>query len=240
MCHTVVAGVLLYLAQAISLSALAFLATSADPTSSMSSVASGGSGHSGETQSGVSRKRFMSKSPGKAIENISKCIKKEQHNQTLVKIFEALEGDAELCNYVAYIIDSGKLKENTDPKQLPAASNKLKLISIAMKDNIIQKLWPHELGNNLKLKCFKAKDKQFPQKVLMFALGIDMRCATFSKNIGVLLGKCMERYGLVGRRLEGMKVKDSVLDWPSCGVYQFQPKGADVYTHIQECAWRGR
>jgi hypothetical protein len=198
----------------------------------MSSVATGGS-DSAETPTGVSRKRFLTKSPGKTIENISKCIKKEQHNQTTVKIVEALERDSELCNYVAYIIDSGKLKENNDPKQLPAASNKFKLISMATKEHIIQKIWPLRLSNQLNMKDLKAKDKQFPQKVLMFALGIDLRCAVFSKNIGALMDKCMERYHDMGRRLEGMQIKDDVLDWPGCGVYQFQPKGAKHYTHIK-------
>ena len=163
---------------------------------------------------------------------ITKKIKQDQHAESIMKVVDALEKDPELTNYIVYILETGKLKENNDPRLLPPASNKFNLVSMKVKEQILMKLWPEQLQASDDFKKIRAKDKQFVHKALQFALAIDLRCAVFSKNIGVLMDKCMERYDDLGKRLAGMSVESSMLMWSTCGIYKFLPEGATIFTKV--------
>jgi hypothetical protein len=188
---------------------------------------------SSEPKAPSTRKRILMKGTAdRSMDMITKKIKQDQHAESIMKVVAALEKDPELTNYVVYILETGKLKEDNDPRLLPAASNKFNLVSMRVKEQILMKLWPQQLQSSEDFKKLRAKDKQFVHKALQFALAIDLRCAVFSKNIGVLMDKCMERYDTLGKRLARMGIQNNELQWSTCGIYKFLPEGATIFTKV--------
>ena len=134
-----------------------------------------------------------SRSSEKAAEQLGTVVSKEQHKQQLADIVEYLEKDAAQIAIVWWMVKTGKLKTGAqDSRCLPATSNKFNLVSMAVKDDIVKRLWA-PVADGDKLANFKKEDKSLTHKILQFALDMDLGCAVMSKNIETLTKKCVER-----------------------------------------------
>ena len=57
----------------------------------------------------------------------------------------------------------------------------------------------------------KKKDKLVTAKLLQFGMDIDLNCAVFSKNIGVLSDKVAERVAVTNNRFRVLTIVDNVI-----------------------------
>jgi hypothetical protein len=131
----------------------------------------GGSSYDGSSDSEPkapnNRKRILMKGTAdRSMGFITKKIKQDQHAESIMKVVDALEKDPELTNYIVYILETGKLKEDNGPRLLPPASNKFNLLSMKIKKQILMNLWPEQLQASGDFKKIGAKDKQFVHKAL--------------------------------------------------------------------------